>query len=131
MAANKTPVTPKAMRKLAVKLMDYFQENGYWDEMSIYVDGECWSSDSPGGKAAEKCMTPNGTAYYARKNVNVAAQLEYCNPETVSIYFEGPLYETINYDDYDFLSKLDKMFLDQYGLYFEQGYAWSIAAYES
>lgn len=77
------------MRALAIELIDYFNEQGYWFDMGIYVDGERWSSN-----------------------------------------LVKPSDDAVNYDDYNLLFKLDKKFLNKYGLYFEQGYAWSMAAYE-
>ena len=64
------------------------------------------------------------------KNVDIKSRLEYSNPDTISMYFEGPLYHLINYEDYDFLNKLEKKFMEPYNLYFEQGYAWSATAYQ-
>lgn len=124
-----TPVTPENMRILAEKLIDYFAKEECWYEMGIYVDNERWSSNPD--KNDEKFVTGKETVYYVQKNVDIKSRLEYSNPETVSLYFEGPLYETINYNDYNYISKLTQMFLEKYNLYFEQGDAWSMAAYEN
>ena len=125
------PITPANMRALAIELIDYFNEQGYWFDMGIYVDGERWSSNpvKPSVDPEEK-KTEKGTVYYVEKDINVEEYLEYCNPNTVTLYFEGPLYHAINYHDINLSFKLDKKFLNEYGLYFEQGYAWSMAAYE-
>lgn len=124
------PVTPANMRELAAQLIDYFQEIGCWYDMGIYVDNERWASQKYSKDTdMEKCTTKKGTEYYVEKNVDISARLEYSNPDTISMYFEGPLYYTINYDDYDFLTKMDEKFLKPYNLYFEQGHAWSAAAY--
>lgn len=126
--AQTKPITPQNMRKLAIKLIDFLAKRSYWTEMGIYVDGERWSSEPLAD--TEEMATDNGNKYYVLKNVDIKACLEYSNPRTISMYFEGPLYHCINYQDYDFLTKLDEKLLKPYGLYFEQGYAWSAAAYE-
>lgn len=122
-------ITPKSMRALATRLIDYFTKHEYWYDMGIYVDEERWSS-YPMDNAEMHC-TKNGSTYYVEKDVDIAAQMEYSNPKTISMYFEGPLYHKINYDDFDFLTVLGDKFLKPYGLYFELGYPWSAAAYEA
>ena len=123
------PVTPANMRELAIQLIDYFQEIGCWFDMGIYVDNERWASQGYDSDD-EKHVTEKGTEYYVEKNVDIKSRLEYSNPDTISMYFEGPLYHLINYEDYDFLNKLEKKFMEPYNLYFEQGYAWSATAYQ-
>jgi hypothetical protein len=122
------PVTPENMRHLAENLIDFFAKEEVWSDMCVYVDGEAWKSDNY-KKEYEKTTTRKGTEYYVKKDVDIAKQLEYSNPKTVTITFEGPLYDIINNVDYDYADKLSDKFLKEYGLYFEQGYAWSMAAY--
>lgn len=128
---KKTPITPESMEQLAKKLIDYFVKLEVYSDICIYVNGQAWTSDNFANADPEilEAFTDKGNKYYIRKNVDISKQLEYSNPETVSITFEGPLYHLINYDDYDFIYKLSTKFLDKYGLYFEQGHAWSMAAY--
>lgn len=128
MAAKKKSVTPANMRRLAEQLIDYFAEIECWYDMGIYVDNERLAS-SPRDYAYEQKTTAKGTVYYVEKDIDIASSMEYSNPKTISIFFEGPLYSKINYEDYDFLYKLDEKFLASYGLYFEQGHAWNAAAF--
>jgi len=121
-------ITPKAMEALALKMIDYFAKKGYWTEMGIYVNNKRLASDNLRGTYT-KATTEGGVAYFIEENIDVKDYIEYSNPETLTIYFEGPLYHTINYDDYDYLNKLDNKFLKPYGLYFEQGHAWNMSAY--
>lgn len=126
--ANKfKPVTPQNMRNLAEQLINHFAKIDCWYEMGIYVANERWSSDQHAGD--EKRTTKNGVTYYVTKNIDIKRQMEYSNPDTVSLYFEGPLYHLINYQDYDCVEKLTDKFLKPYGLYFEQGEAWNMAAF--
>ena len=131
MTNKKKPITPANMEKLAENLIDFFSSKDLFHDVCIYVNNQAWKSDKyMDDKDLTEAYTAKGNKYYIKKNVDIKAQLEYSNPKTISITFEGPLYHVINYDDYDFVYKLSNKFLDPYGLYFEQGYAWSMAAYE-
>lgn len=44
--------------------------------------------------------------------------------------FEGPLYDVLNYGDGTTENEL-RTFFEDYGLYYELGYAWSLATYEN
>lgn len=68
------------------------------------------------------------------ENVDVSEYLEYCNPDTISIAFDGSgLYGILNYDIDDrtigFIERFNAL-LKEYGLYYEQGFAWSLSLYE-
>lgn len=115
------------MRTLALKLIDHFAKEKCWYNVIIYVDNEAWYSEQRSD--TEVFQTKKGNEYHVRKNINVSEYLEYSNPKTLSLVFEGPLYNIINHKDYDYLTKLSAKYLDTYGLYFEQGYAWSATAY--
>ena len=121
-------ITPQAMEDLALKMIEFFDKKGFWYEMGIYVNHKRLASDS--SKGATKAVTKGGVAYFITEEVEVKDYIEYSNPETLTIYFEGPLYHKINYDDFDYLQKLDEKFLKPFGLYFEQGHAWNMSAYE-
>lgn len=121
-------ITPEAMEKLAIRMIEYFDKQGYWYEMGIYVNNKRLASDNLKGTYTEH-VTKGGVKYYVEEDVDIKKCIEYSNPETLTIYFEGPLYDKINYHDYDYLQKLDKKFLEPYGLYFEQGHAWNMSAY--
>lgn len=121
-------ITPDNMRLLSQKLIDHFVKENCWFQMIVYVDNEAWYSEQM--PDTEKHITKKGNEYFVKKDMDVQQYLEYNNPKTISIVFEGPLYSIINYHDYDYLTKLTNKYLTDYGLYFEQGYAWSATAYE-
>lgn len=121
------PVTPESMEKVAMDIMDWLEKQNMWFEVNILVNGQMWMSDKNG--SYEERRTPKGTSYWVKPDIDIKRQLEYSNPDTISITFEGPLYHRINYEDYDFMLKMSEKFLDPYGLYFEQGHAWSMTAY--
>ena len=127
---EKKPITPENMRNLALAMIDYFNKKsiGYWYNMHILVNNEMWSSESHEGY--NKKISPKGAIYYVKENVDAVKQNEYANPNTITIIFDGsPLYKKINYQDFDYLSKLNEKFLKPYGLFFELGYAWSMSAF--
>ena len=125
------PINPENMEQLAKDLIDYFVKLGVFSDICIYVNSQAFKSNKYCDETdLSEAKTDTGNKYYIRKNVDIKKQLEYSNPDTVSIVFEGPLYHLINYDDYDFIAKLTKKFLTKYNLYFEQGYAWSMTAYK-
>ena len=123
-------INRESMRNLAIKLIDYLDSKHLWDTTGIYVADQLYCDIGYAKPDDIERKTENGTVYYVRDIPDIKAMLEYSNPRTISMIFEGPLYHKINYDDFDFIDKLDKKFLEEYGLYFEQGYAWSMAAYE-
>lgn len=126
-------ITPENMKSIATELMDYFQKEDLWYETIIYVAGERYFSDGWNAEKehnAKRCTTANGTVYFVEENINVKDYIEYSNPDTITLAFEGPLYTVID-NNLDFAFDLDKKFLDEYGLYFELGYQWSMSAYEA
>lgn len=55
----------------------------------------------------------------------------YCNPNTLSISFDGDIYDVFNYGLFlSLLEKFDKL-LESYGLYYELGNAWNLSLYEN
>ena len=125
---KKLPITPTNMKKLAEEIIDFLTEEELFWDVCIYVDNQAWQSNKYSGTEVTETQTKKGNKYYVKTDVDVTKQLEYNNPKTITMTFEGPLYHMVNEHAYD--QKLDKLFLNKYGLYFEQGYAWSMAAYE-
>lgn len=84
----------------------------------------------------------NGKRVNAENNeeveiVSAGDYVEYFNDDTITMTFEGALYELLNglwNSDYD--SEYQKLYdefnniFKKYGLYYELGYAWSLTAYE-
>lgn len=69
----------------------------------------------------------NGTME-VEKDIDVRDYIEYCNPHTITMSFEGDLYELLNYEDcmYPPFYELFK----KNGYSYELGNAWNLAAYE-
>ena len=123
---KKKPVTPKNMEKLAAAIMDYLKRKDLWYHVSIYVNKKEWSSENNKGT---KKATKSGTLYYEVEK-DVTKSVEYCNEKTVTITFVGPLYDALNLCENDTVRDELNRILSEYGLYLEQGFAWSLAAYK-
>lgn len=128
MQKRKRDITPRNMRALAIQIMDYLNDIGYWNGTSILVDGQIWTSQSS-GLTEYKSHTRHNTVYYIETDVDISSRLKYSNPDTINLIFEGELHQKINRDS-DFISILSAQFLSPYGLYFEQGHSWSMSAFK-
>lgn len=73
-----------------------------------------------------KTTRKNNVPYFVVKNM--PDNVEYGNPECMSVTFEGPLYDYLNYSGSHVEKALDDLF-KRYGLYFEQGHSWSFGVF--
>ncbi len=118
----------KVMQELAERLIDRFIKDEVFSEVCIYVNGKRYRADN--NNNAKECQTAAGNRYFEENGeFDPAEYLDHCNSKTVTITFEGPLYDMINYMDYDYIYKLDQDILNDYGMYFEQGNNWNMSAY--
>ena len=120
------PITPENMDKLAVEIIGFLQKLKMFQDVNIYCNNKRLSS-SPGTDSMA-IELPDVT-YYVTDNIDVTTIVEYNNPETITMTFEGPLNHELNYGSAKTEVILSKIFA-KYGLYFELGYAWSLAAYK-
>lgn len=110
---------------LAKDIYDWCKKNSVWDDNTIYFDGKAWSSGDTWGKETGKKIAED---LYEYENKNPCTYFEYGNPETLSMSFEGGLYDVLN-GYFPGSSSFEKVF-EKYGLYYEFGYSWSLSAYE-
>lgn len=128
------PITPKdtdAKERFAMKIIEWLAKRELWYEVAIYVNGKCYSADGyDKTKNPMRLQTPKGgVTYYATDVPDPTVIVECANPDLITMTFEGPLYQALNYD-----SDTEQAFMDlfdRHGLYFEYGYAWSLSAYEN
>lgn len=128
------PITPRdtdAKERFAMKIIEWLARRELWYEVAIYVNGKCYSADGyDKTKNPVRLQTPkDGVTYYATDVTDPTVIVEYANPDLITMTFEGPLYQALNYD-----SDTEQAFMDlfdRHGLYFEYGYAWSLSAYEN
>lgn len=127
---NIQPITPANMKKLALNIMTYLHKHEMDTMVHFYVNQKHLTFNKPDLNGYIAKTLKDGTIYYESINpVDVEKQLEYCNPETLSITFEGPMYHDINYGKELSLNYINKQ-AAKYGLYAEQGYAWSLSLYQ-
>lgn len=100
--------------KIAKEMISFLKRRKLWVDSAIYVNGTRIHSD---GRVEE--------------NIDVTKYLEFCNPDGVSMIFEGPLNRHINghISGSNVYKKLDEI-ANKYGFYIEQGYSWSISLYK-
>lgn len=119
----------KNMETLARDIYNWCAKNDLWGDNIIYFNGKAWSSSSEWSGVQGKQIAEN---LYEYEDKNPKDYFEYANPDTLSMSFEGPLNHVLNGYVRGW-TKLEAQFaglFEQYGLYYEMGYAWSLSAYE-
>lgn len=127
-------MTPEKNKEFLEKLIILLQKHELFSMVNLYTNGIHYRSDPPYHSEDDSGWithrTPFGT-YYETGPCDVTTIVEYNNPDTITVTFEGPLY--MEYNGYtrhtDITEKIRKL-ADRYDLYPEQGYAWSLAFYE-
>lgn len=111
------PLGEKKTAALAKDIYDYLIANGLWFDCAIYFNGKRWSTYGTAGtgkSVIEEEADPHDYTEYAG--------------DILTVIFEGPLYEALNYsDDWTVDEELSKIF-GQYGCYYAFGEAWNITA---
>lgn len=121
-------MSKKKFENMAKEIYNLCKEYGLWTDTIIYFNGKAWT-DFDNWDSTQGYKLKDGLyEYYDRNPLNY---FEYANPETLSMSFEGGLYEVLNgYVLFKgFLDKFNGIF-EKYGLYWEQGHAWNLSAYE-
>ena len=117
------------MERMAFEVMKYLHDRKLWEDVDLYVNGKALSSHRIGTDGSGSKTSPDGVPYFECER-DVAVITEYCNPKTLTMTFEGPLYDLINHSmSGKTMEDLNGIF-SRYGLYAEQGHAWSLACYE-
>ena len=120
----------KRNQNLMEDIINYCCQHEIFEEIHLYTNGHHYSSE-PNSNAVE-CTTPQNHIYYDYGTIYIQASIEYSNDHTVTMTFEGPFYTMYNHHmfPFDYLEKDIINIADKYGLYPEQGYAWSLAFYD-
>lgn len=110
---------------LAREIREWLLKNRMWQDVTIYFNGKAYSTDDGGHH-----YTNDPEHLIELDNVNPLDYFKYVNPETVSMSFEGMLYDVLNsYDDDPLEMEFSKLF-EKYGLYYELGNAWNLTCGE-
>lgn len=122
-----TRLTPSQKRKLVNDIIGFLYKHELTGDVIIYADKHAYRFDEYPGYILFKHSA--GKVWISEEEVDVETRVEYANPDTITMTFEGDLYHIINdYPDSKTACEFEKIF-KRYGLYYEQGYAWSLAAY--
>jgi len=122
---QKKEINSENMEALTLEIIDFLQQNQLFQDVNIFCNNKQFSSNYSAGSIMEKAQLG---IYYVMENRNAADVVEFNNHNTITMTFEGPLYHILNYGP----AKTEQAFLklfNKYGLYYELGYAWSLAAY--
>lgn len=105
------PITHDEIKNLADEIRDFLRDREMWSDTRIYFNGLCYDSETP------EVLTGLDPADYT----------EYTG-DILTMTFEGPLYDALNYGPWSVEENLQAIF-SKYGLYFELGDAWNLSAY--
>tara|TARA_Y100000310_G_scaffold206101_1_gene206441 strand:+ start:193 stop:513 length:321 start_codon:yes stop_codon:yes gene_type:complete len=101
--------------KIAKTIEAFLRKYDLCGDVRIYFSNRCWDYNQ-GIKTIIKDI--KGSEYF-----------EYANDDTISMSFEGELYDVLNMNyGYDMRNEWDKLDLD--GYYAEMGNSWNLALYE-
>lgn len=110
------------MKKMEIirKIESWMKKNDLLGTVRMYFNNKCWCWYDGKKKLIEEIK---GSEYF-----------EYANDDTISISFEGPFYNVMNYG-YDnkvwdgLQGEFDKL-LDGFDCWYELGNAWNLSIYE-
>jgi len=105
-------------RRLADCIKEFLERYSLNIDTRIYFNNMCYSFDSSGN------MT-------VIKNIKASDYFEYANDDTVSMTFEGPLYNALNHGHWTscvIVEEFAKIF-ENHGMHYEMGNMWNLAAY--
>ena len=101
---------------MADKISDVIIDNEFGYDTRIYFNNMAYEF--------------NDNQYKIINNIKASKYFEYANDATVSMSFEGSLYNSLNgYSKPSIYNELDKI-VNQYGFYFEFGNAWNMTLYK-
>ena len=119
-------LSKKKIEQLANEIRSFLLEHDMWVDTRIYFNGMAYSTDD--GEGHYYYNDP--THMVVLENMDPHRYTEYAG-DILTMTFEGPLYEVLNYgDDYELEKKFFSLF-EKYGLYYELGEAWSLTAVEN
>lgn len=102
------------IEKLANEMIKYLKKQELFHDTSVYFNSKRIKSS---GEIEE--------------DIDVTKYIEYCNPEAITMTFEGPLYMHMNghIKGSKVYEKLNSI-ANKYGYYLQPGHAWSFTLYE-
>lgn len=104
--------------KLANDLKEFIMKNRLNIDVRIYFNNKCYDW-------IVYLKEPN-----IIEDIKGSSFFEYANDETVSMSFEGDLYDIINYGELPSILEGFESVFEKHGFYYELGNAWNLSAYQ-
>jgi hypothetical protein len=106
------------MEVIAKEIKQFLVDRDMWLDTRIYFNGMAFCSC--GG--VDTVLT----------DIKPETFFKYTNPETLSMSFEGPLYEELNYGTYGWKTQTEFIeLLEKHGYYYELGNYWNLSLQEN
>ena len=119
--------TKAQIEKLAKEIRQFLLDRDMWIDTRIYFNGKAFSTDD--GQGHYYYNDPDHLVVL--ENEDPLRYTEYAG-DILTMTFEGPLYESLNYGDYgDNQWQTEEDLTDifrKYGLYYELGNTWNLTA---
>ena len=112
---------------LVMDITRYLLKNELYYDVAIYANKRVYCFDKANNPDYITANIPEGTYY--KSTFETTANCDYKNDNTVTMTFEGPLYEALNFGYKDNTTEELQNIFQRYGLYFELGNAWNLAAF--
>lgn len=123
-------MTKATKEKLARAIIKWCKAHGVWEDNCIYFDGKAWATwDEWNGESGKEVLK----SVFEYENKDPKRYMEYANPDTLTMSFEGGLYDILN----AYVSgwaKLEESFLkvfETFECYYELGNAWNLSVCEN
>ena len=116
--------------EMAREIISFCKEHELWEDCIVYFNGKAWSTFSEWAGAKGR-QVEEGVFEYEDKNP--CDYFEYGNPETLSMSFEGPLYDVLNcyVGGWTVIEEAFSAIFEKHGCYYEMGHAWNLSACEN
>lgn len=119
-------LTKARLDALAIELLTYLQRQDLFRYIHIYVNGQCYTSERH--DSCTETRTTQYGKYFVIPNINAKEMMTYCNPDTISVTFDGDMYYFMNEPDNPIRQHIEDMFRTN-GMYIDQGYPYDFSAY--
>ena len=113
---------------LAKDILKFLQDNDLWQDTTIFFNGKAFATSNYdeanlqyrySGEPFVLTLDPNEYFEYAAKEDHI-----------VSMTFEGPLYEILNYGVANGLHEQFDAIFAKHGVYYELGNQWNLSCYK-
>jgi hypothetical protein len=119
-------ITQSDLKSMTHEILKSLIENNVTTDVCLYAMDRKFRFEKAPGFIPYKDIPG---VFISDSEVDVRHCVEYCNPELITMTFEGDLYYYINErPELKPVTDLNNI-LKKYGCYYEQGFAWSLAVY--